>query len=118
MYSVTQFATVLRRVLRVSDDLRKSKYRGDPNPYRGHCYVSSEAAYHMLGGQKSGWKPHVLRVSGDTHWYLLNEKGKVFDPTWDQFKTPIKYDEGRACGFLTREPSKRARELISRAKRK
>lgn len=99
----------------LDDSLRRPKYQGNPNHLAGHCYVASEALYHLMGGPKSGWVPQVIRHENDTHWYLKHrESGEILDPTAGQFRTPVPYEHGRGSGFLTREPSKRARELISR----
>ena len=100
---------------------------------RGNCYVTCEALYHLLGGPKSGWRPMVMRHEGDTHWFLAKRvippggKGRgiqtaavnmplliVLDPTFRQFKTAPDYQKARGCGFLTKKPSKRARELAAR----
>ena len=99
----------------LTDDLRKPKYRGHQNPLTGHCYVASEALYHLMGGRKSDWVPHNIKHEGDQHWYLKNRAtGEIIDPTAGQFQTPVPYHLGRGEGFLTAEPSKRAAELISR----
>ena len=83
------------------------------NPLSGHCYVASEAAWHLLGGPESGWTPMVTRIGDITHWWLT--KGpKVLDITAGQFAEEVDYSKGRGCGFLTRAPSKRAAELIRR----
>lgn len=79
---------------------------------RGNCYVTSEAVYHLLGGKASGWKPMRMRHEGDTHWFLKHSKGLILDVTSHQFKTQPDYTKARGAGFLTREPSKRARELM------
>lgn len=101
----------------LSDDLRKPKYKGHENNLAGHCYVASEALWHMLGGPESGWVPQTIRHENDTHWYLKHkDTGKILDVTAGQFKTKVPYDKGRGCGFLTKEPSKRAKELITRIK--
>lgn len=81
---------------------------------RGNCYVTSEALFHLLGGKAAGWKPCTLRHEGATHWYLENANGVRLDATVSQFKRAPDYSRGRGCGFLTREPSKRARELMAR----
>jgi len=89
----------------------------DDNPMAGHCYVASEALYHLLGGKESGWYPMRMRMpDGIVHWWLANSDGDVLDPTHDQFDNHPNYTDGRSGGFLTREPSKRAQELINRVK--
>jgi hypothetical protein len=107
----------------LTDDLltplrRKLKNR---RPGCGHCYVASEALWHLLGGRESGWTPQILTHGtwpeglkpGETHWYL--RKGdEVLDPTALQFRGEIPYSRGKGCGFLTREPSKRAQTLLER----
>lgn len=108
---------------------------------RGNCYVTCEALFHLLkrAGEwipGHGWGqivPHRVRHEGDVHWYLVvrihdgyheyfDRRGSrrykdkfrsvYVDPTSSQFKTRPPYEEGRASGFLTKEPSKRARALM------
>jgi hypothetical protein len=91
---------------------------------RGNCYVTCEALYHLLGGKAAGrLVPMVLKHEGDTHWYLEKRWNEtinghivtrtiIIDPTVKQFKTRPDYSKGRGCGFLTKKPSKRARELM------
>lgn len=98
----------------LSENLRKKDYRDHPNPVAGHCYVASEVLYHQLGGKAAGWTPQTVRHEGGPHWYLKNQDGAIVDPTCDQFVTPVPYDQGRGCGFLTKQPSKRARTLMQR----
>lgn len=82
---------------------------------RGNCYVVSEAAYHILGGKRAGWKPMVMRTSTDTHWFLRHESGMVLDLSRRQFHGQLPdYSKARGSGFLTKRPSKRARILIER----
>lgn len=80
----------------------------------GHCYVASEAAYHMLGGKEAGWRPMHIKHIGCSHWFLQHEDGTILDLTASQFRTPIDYSEARGKGFMTKQPSKRAKKLISR----
>lgn len=83
------------------------------HPMTGHCYVASEAAFHLLGGFDSPWRPRVLRMGDITHWWLTDGT-KILDITRDQFTDPVPYELGRPCGFLTRQPSRRARIVMSR----
>ena len=99
----------------LTPDLLKPGYGGD-NPVQGHCYVASEALYHLVGGARSGLKPKRMRMpDGAVHWWLEDAEGNVIDPTHDQY-AEIPYEEGRGGGFLTREPSKRAQALIRKVK--
>lgn len=87
---------------------------------RGNCYVTSEALYHLLGGKEAGWMPCTVRHEGTVHWYLVNTRMEgpfgyfVLDATASQFKTRPLYFLGRGRGFMTRGPSRRARELMGR----
>lgn len=81
---------------------------------RGNCYVTCEALYHLLGGKDACLKPMVMRHEGDTHWFLMGSGRYIIDPTAGQFKTPPDYSKARGCGFLTKAPSKRAKELMQR----
>lgn len=99
----------------LTDDLRKPQYRGKENCLAGHCYVASEALYHLLGGQKSGWVPHSIQHEGGPHWYLKHKhSGAILDPTASQFESPVPYDQGRGRGFLTKIPSKRTQTVLDR----
>ena len=101
--------------LEVSDDLRHEPWRGSDCPVTGHCYVASEAAYHLLGGKDAGYTPCFVRHEGAPHWYLIDPSGQVLDITAEQFATTVPYDRGTRKGFLTKVPSKRAAILIERA---
>ncbi len=100
----------------LSDDLLKKEYRDRPDRVRsaGHCYAASEAAYHMLGGKASGYTPMQINHEGDSHWFIKHNDGTIIDPTADQFKTPVPYENAVGRGFLTRKPSKRAQTIIDR----
>jgi hypothetical protein len=54
----------------------------------------------------------TMRHEGDTHWFLRHTSGLVMDPTVSQFRSPPDYTKARGCGFLTKQPSKRAHELM------
>lgn len=59
------------------------------------------------------WKPMQMRWEGDSHWFLQHRSGLVLDVTAKQFKRPPNYSLARGRGFLTKEPSARARSLMS-----
>ena len=85
---------------------------------RGNCYVASEAAYHILGGKRAGWKPMRFPLQGpdkkiDTHWFLKHKSGVILDLSKRQFAgRRIYYSDGVGAGFLTKRPSRRARQLM------
>ncbi len=91
---------------------------------RGNCYVTVEALWHLLGGPRSPWRVMRMRWGGDTHWFLMRgsfDDGPppvILDPTRRQFKRPPTRYHYRTravgTGFLTRRPSKRAREMMER----
>jgi hypothetical protein len=88
------------------------KYKGRD---QAHCYAATEAVYHLLGGPASAYRPKQLTLGPETsHWWLEGPNGEIVDPTHDQFEEPIDYTLGTGKGFLTREPSKRANEIIQR----
>lgn len=83
---------------------------------KGPCYPASEALFHAMGGKAAGLTPMRVTHEGVPHWYLRWETGGevlYLDPTASQFKTVPPYAEGRGCGFLTKEPSKRAAALLA-----
>ena len=103
----------------LTPELLKQPYRrrveSGCDPMTGHCYVASEAAYHMLGGKHAGWKAMFVNHEGSPHWFLLGPKGERVDITASQFRSPVPYDKALGKGFLTKEPSARARTVIERA---
>lgn len=101
----------------LTPDLLKPEYRVDgAHPMAGHCYVASEALYH-LAGKSAGFRPHRMRVGGVTHWWLEDPAGNRLDLTADQFPFTLDYSSGRCAGFLTRDPSKRSLRVIEKVSR-
>lgn len=81
----------------------------------GFCYVASETYYSILG-RWEGLKPARLMHDDIAHWYLRGPNtGNIMDVTGDQFATTPDYDTGKGCGFLTKNPSKKAQILIKSA---
>lgn len=101
--------------------LRRDPWRSDPHAVdsAGHCYVACEVLWHALGAHVSGLIPTQMRHEGASHWFLRDpETGAIVDPTRDQFHVPpsaAEYARGRGRGFLTRAPSRRARQLAALA---
>jgi hypothetical protein len=110
--SYDQTVDTIKEMISQRDDLRRPKYRGNPNPYAGHCYIASEALYYLLGGKEAGWHPMFIRHEDEPHWFLKNDNGDIIDPTAEQFETPVPYEEAVGKGFLTNYPSARAQQLL------
>jgi hypothetical protein len=105
----------------VSTDLLKEPYRSQvesgAHPLTGHCYVACEALYHILK-PRAGFTPMTVEMpDGGTHWFLRGPFDLPIDPTMEQFvgKTFPNHREGRGRGFLTKEPSARAKKILERA---
>ncbi|MBY3155491.1 hypothetical protein HFO56_24495 [Rhizobium laguerreae] len=101
----------------------KTAFSETGNRYAGHCYAAAEAIFHMVGGRTKGWLPCVMShatwsdglAQGETHWFVRHERtGEILDPTAPQFDGPVPYERSKGCGFLTREPSRRARVIMQR----
>ena len=106
------FLFLLKSTLARHQELKKGKYKRFGHPLAGMCYIASEALYHSTGGQEV-WNVYVMRHNGDTHWFLRRRKDeKVFDLTAEQFDTLPDYTTARRIGFLTKEPSKRAKIIL------
>lgn len=128
------FRNTLNEALRImGPSYLKKEYRNlwTPEvPVIGYCYVVSEAIYYIMKSKGKQLYPHVMRVFPDrseytgspgetlhgtvydTHWYLLNESGSIIDYTSNQYDFELKYGTGKRCGFLTKNPSRRGKELI------
>jgi len=109
----------------LSKDLLKKEYRelNDSNPFFGHCYVATEALYHLLDTEKDEFKPCCGRDDNDiVHWWLQNKTtDEILDVTSEQYHLVGKfppYEKGKGTGFLTKSPSKRTTILIDRVKTK
>lgn len=102
----------------LDDSLLKPKYRKDKNrnKYTGHCYVATEALYHLLDSEeKINYTPSILKINNDTHWFLKNKKtGVIIDITKYQFNFELDYSNSRNAAFLTKSPSKRTLTLLNK----
>ncbi len=81
----------------------------------GDCYPAAEVVYHAAGGKKAGLTPAQVEHEGQSHWFVRGGDGEVYDPTADQFETPVPYDEAVGRGFLTKKPSRRGKDMAREA---
>jgi len=107
-------------VASLTPDLLKPLYReqNKTNPMFGHCYVASEAFYHLIN-EKDIFHPfHGKDESGIVHWWILDGHEKKFiDLTADQYYSVglvPPYKNGRRGSFLTNDPSKRCHVVMER----
>jgi 8-oxo-dGTP pyrophosphatase MutT (NUDIX family)/GNAT superfamily N-acetyltransferase len=104
----------------LTDDLlSRDRFAGPKrHPMTGHCYVASEAMYHLINGPETGWQACVINHENDRHWFLRHQAtDTIVDPTFDQFETPVPYHLGRGIGFLTgNRASRRGQQVIDRAR--
>ena len=56
----------------------------------------------------------LLRAPYKGRFLTHKETGENIDLTSSQFKSPVPYEKAIGKGFLTKQPSKRAQELIHR----
>lgn len=105
----------------------REKNEQSGNPLVGHCYVAAEALFHRLGGRAAGWQSLMLNHTlwpqgcdvGETHWFLKHESGQIADPTAGQYDgQPIAYHLAKPCGFLTKDPSRRAKQVLDKIQQK
>lgn len=83
-----------------------------------HCYVMVEAAFHAFA-KGEGYKTFVHKRKDGSHWWLRHpDSGRILDPSWPQIDGPYPYHLGKPQALVPPTPSKRARELLARARRK
>lgn len=103
----------------LTPDLLQFAYRAQNakiHPMYGHCYVATEALWHLTGQRLEVWRgrdPH-----GVVHWWLQDAVGNRYDPTSDQYtgigEQPPYLNGRRGCFLTGSVPSKRAQTLLSR----
>lgn len=100
-----------------NDELLKNpeEYADNDHPLAGHCYVATEAFFHLTGGYGS-WFVERLSVGDVTHWYLRDrdDPSVVVDLTESQFDVDVDHSSGVKTGFLTSDPSKRTQKVLEK----
>jgi hypothetical protein len=98
----------------LSPEWLAARREGD-HPLKGYCYVASEALYHLAGGASSGLSVYRCALpEGGSHWWLIDSRGSIIDPTAEQFAERAPYSTGVRTSFLSQKPSKRAMRLMSK----
>jgi hypothetical protein len=100
----------IQSILAASPQLVRPRFRGT-HPLSGHCYHGSEALYHLLGGKAAGLTAMFVKHEGQPHWFL-KKNHEVIDLTAEQFQSLPPYHLARPIGFLTKQPSKRAKLVM------
>jgi hypothetical protein len=107
----------------LTPDLLKPSYQEENagNPMFGHCYVATEALFHLLPDRKNYCACRGRDDRGIVHWWLVNRTtNEIYDVTADQYLSKgldPPYARGKRSGFLTNDPSKRCRMLLDRVQR-
>lgn len=79
--------------------------------------MAAESLFHLWGKQ-NGFTPMMLKYKVargfiGTHWFLEHRpSGLIIDITADQFDKTPDYKAALPCGFMTKQPSKRAQQII------
>ena|SRR6185295_9315418 len=102
----------VKRALSASRSLVKPKHDVYDHPLSGMCYIASEAYYH-LEGKKLGYKPKRATYKSISHWWLEHPNGLILDLTAAQFPFKFPYKLGKWTAFLTKQPSKRTKQIIA-----
>lgn len=123
MTSDDEFKELIQKIQSaLGPELLKKPYRerNATNPMFGHCYVATEAFYHIVKHDHPGRFSiyHGKDDEGIVHWWLHDNKNiRLVDITADQYYSVGKnppYENSRRGAFLTSEPSKRAVIVMKR----
>lgn len=105
----------------LTDDLLKPEYKkdNDRHPMFGHCFVATEALWHLTGKKYSVYCGKD--DEGITHWWLQDALGNKLDATADQYTNRGKeppYHHGKKSAFMLTynegQPSNRCKVLLDR----
>lgn len=68
--------------------------------YDGLAYIGAEAYFHISGGADSGLRSMQLRYRGKSHWWLVDQDGRVIDMVLGpREKSEFPYQRGRRRPF-------------------
>lgn len=119
-----RIARAVQASLRVEDlqKLYRDKHASSScDAFTGHCFVATNAFWHLMGGRDGPYKPLHVGVLGDSHWFLVDKRdGSVVDLTASQFSVPVPYKQGIGMGMQGPQrdtlPTARAAKVIDRAR--
>jgi hypothetical protein len=103
----------------LTDELAQDQYRMSHGRYDGFAYVAAEAYFHLAGGYDAGLHPMQLKHRGRSHWWLVDESGRVIDLTLAPRETSsFPYHRGRRRPFRYTPAgiSRRAQTIVERVK--
>ena len=121
-YYSEEGAESMMKIIRtqLTPNLLTKKYRkeNETNPMYGHCYHSTQALFYLLD-------PHNLipmsgiDYRGDTHWWLYDDRGVIYDTTADQYYSvgqvpPYAVGKKTAWYGWKQRPHQRSLDLIMR----
>lgn len=117
-------ALAVQRALGVEDltPAYRRQHEAGCDAMTGHCFVATNAFWHATGGPQGKYQPRQVRVEGESHWFLVDDRGHVVDLTASQFSTPVPYAQGRRVGMRARpggdaRPTERAQAVLDRIAR-
>jgi len=94
-----------------SDLVDNNKYPQD-NPYRGKCYISSEAVFFKFKNDDVSLKAMNMIHEGESHWFLSSDQHGVIDLTVMQYEVTPDYSLAKGKGFLPTKAGISKRSLI------
>lgn len=118
------YAEAVQRALKVEDlePKYREKHERGCDAMTGHCFVATNAFWHIMGGPEGPYRPKHVKVGKESHWFLVDQRdGSIVDLTASQFgRARVPYERGRGIGMRARPggdlggPTERARVVLDR----
>ena len=105
----------------LTDELAQDQYRSGFGRFDGFAYVAAEAYFHLAGGADAGLHPMQLKRRGKSHWWLVDESGRVIDLTLgprENSSFPYARGKRRPFRYTPAGISRRALTIVKRVKSK
>ena len=97
----------------------KDQHRSGHGRFDGHAYAAAEAYFKLAGGYDTGLRPVQLKRRGRSHWWLIDESGRVIDLALaPRESSDFPYDRGvrRPFRHTPAGISQRAQAIVDRVK--